>query len=254
MFSKWFPEMYDRPENGSVAGSAIYWFICYFMIPFVTLFLSWALSSDLSVVIAVDLITYAVNFLCILGLFRSYLADSFWNVRTETSHFVITLLISTGTVLLIELALMQIGVYFDWYETFTAYPISETSVVSSTIVALYAHPLLGVLCMTILTPVTVSCMFYGTVFAPIATKRPLLAYAVTAALMLLPRMLSSWWLGVGNYDIAIYLLQLPVHMVACWSYQRTNTIWAPIFTLGITNLLISVLLLFLFAVVFLHVS
>lgn len=33
-----------------------------------------------------------------------------------------------------------------------------------------------------------------------------------------------------------YLLYLPLHMCACWVYQRTNTIWAPIAFQGIVNL------------------
>lgn len=251
LMNKWFPEMYDRPENGSIAVSAIYWVICYFMIPFVTRFLSYAFSSDLFAVIGVDIATYIVNFLCIFWLFRAYLSDSYLNIQ---KGFAVTVLISTGLVLLIEISLMYAGIRLDWMESLSAYPISETSVVATASVVVGANPLLGTLCMTFLTPITVSCMFYGTIFAPIANTRPLLAYAATAVLMVLPRLLSTWWLGVGNYDVAIYLLQLPVHMIACWSYQRTNTIWAPIITLSISNLLTSLLFIFLIMIGFLFMQ
>lgn len=242
---KWFPEMYDRPENGLVAVSVIYWGICYFMIPFVTLFLSWVFSTDLSVVIGVDLITYVVNFLCIFCLFRSYLADSWWNVDTNVGGFIRTVLISTGLILAVELMLLRVGMRWDWTYVFSAYPISETSVVADTCSVILAHPLWGILCMTLLTPITVSCMFYATVFAPVSVKRPMLAYAVTAALMILPRLLSIFWRANGFYDCVVYLLQLPVHMIACWSYQKTNAIWAPIISLAVSNLITSLFVWFL---------
>lgn len=253
MIQKLFPEMYDRPENGPVAASAIYWIICYFMIPFVTQVLSWAFSSDLSAVIGVDLVTYVVNFLCILGLFRPYLADSFLNVQINTAGFVKTVLIASVLILVVEFGLLHTGMYWGWDHTFSAYPMSETSVVASAGAVVLANPLWGTLCMTVLTPVTVSCMFYGTVFAPIAANRPVLAYVVTAVLMVLPRLLSAWWLHGGAYDWMVYLMQMPVHMIACWSYQKTNTIWAPIFSLSVTNLLSSLLLLYLAIAGFIYI-
>lgn len=243
--SKWFPEMYDRPDNGPVAASVIYWVVCYFMIPFVTLVLSWAFSSDLTAVAGVDIATYILNFLCMIGLFRHYLSDSFFNVQTNKSSFIKTVLICTGLILLLEAGLLIGGIDRGWDNALWSYPISETSVVASTAFLVVANPLFGTLCMVVLTPVTVSCMFYGTVFAPIANKRPWLGYVAMAIMLCLPRLLSNWWLNMGTYDLTVYLLQLPVHLIACWAYQKTNTIWTPIFSLSITNLLISLLVWYL---------
>ena len=251
---KWFPEMYDRPENGPVAASAVYWVVCYFMIPFVTLFLSWILYYDLTTFVGVDIVTYFVNFLCMLALFRSYLSDSFLEVQLNLPRFFKTVLVAGVLVLIVEIGLIFWGFRWEIPGTLCAYPISETSVVASTSVIIIGNPLLGTLCMTVLTPVTVSCMFYATVFAPLATKNPKLAYIVTAVLLLLPRLLSSWWLNDGIYDLSIYLLQLPVHLIACWSYQKSNTVWAPIVSLGVTNLLISLLLWMLSLIGYIYVA
>lgn len=242
---KWFPEMYDRPENGPVAASAIYWGICYFLIPFVTIFLSWAFSSDLTAVIGVDIATYILNFVCMLSLFRSYLSDSLMEVQLDLPRFLKTVLISTILMLVVELGLIFWGFRWDIPGTLWSYPLSETSVVASTCFIVIGSPLVGTLCMTLLTPVTVSCMFYATVFAPLATKNPKLAYIVTPILLLFPRLLSSWWLHTGFYDLSIYLFQLPVHLIACWAYQKSNSVWAPIVTISITNLLVSLFFLFL---------
>ena len=243
--SKWFPEMYDRPDNGPVAASAVYWVICYFMIPFVTLILSWAFSYDLSAVIGVDIGTYCLNFLCIISLFREYLSYSYENALFNKTCFVKAVLIAVVLTLLMEGGFLYYGTMRGWDGALSSYPISETSVVASTSAVVITNPLFGTLCMAVLAPVTVSCMFYATVFAPIANNRPKLAYIITALLLLLPRLLSSWWLQMGTYDLTIYLLQLPVHIINCWSYQKSNSIWAPILSLSITNLLVCLLLWFM---------
>jgi hypothetical protein len=239
--SKIFPEMYDRPSNGAVAAGGIYWVVCYFMIPFVTQVLAWAFSTDLSLVGGVDIVAYAINFLCMLALFRPYLADSFWNISLNKRGFIAAVFVAAVLILLIESGTLLASMLSEWDGGLHAYPISETSVVATTGFVVISNPLLGTLCMTLLTPVTVSCMFYATVFGPIANKHRVLAYVVMAVLLLLPRLLSDWWLDTGNYDWTIYLLQLPVHLIACWSYQKTNTIWAPIISLAVTNLLMSLL-------------
>ena len=251
---KWFPEMYDRPENGSIAASGVYWVVCYFMIPFVTIFLSWVLSDDLTAYVGVDLVTYVVNFLCMLALFRAYLSDSFLEAQLNLPRFLKTLLVSAVLILVVEIGLVLWGFRWNVPGILWAYPISETSVIASTSAVIIGNPLLGTLCMTVLTPVTVSCMFYATVFAPLATKNPKQAYIVTAALLLLPRLLGSWWLRDGMYDLSIYLLQLPVHLIACWSYQKANTAWAPIVSLSITNLLMCLLLWIMSLVGFIYVN
>ena len=51
---QWFPKMDDRPDNGQVLASAIYWGFCYFIIPAATTVISWAFSSDVTAVIGID--------------------------------------------------------------------------------------------------------------------------------------------------------------------------------------------------------
>ena len=237
--SKIFPEMYDRPSNGAVAAGGIYWVVCYFMIPFVTQVLAWAFSTDLTAVGGVDIAAYIINFLCMVALFRAYLGESFWNVQLNKAGFVKTVLFTTVLLLLVEVAIWSYGLFADHLFILSAFPISETSVIADTGFVVIGNPLLGTLCMAVMTPVTVSCMFYGTVFAPIACKRPWMAYVVLAASLLVPRLINIWWSDMGSFNWAIYVAQLPIHLVACWSYQKTNTIWAPIASLGISNLLTS---------------
>lgn len=234
-----------------VAG--LYWIVCYILIPFVTTVIAAAFQWDLAAVAWVDIVTYLINFICMLTLFRGYLSDSFLNVQIQKASFIKTVLIAIGLVFLAEFGIVIHGLQADWNAVLWAYPISETSVLFDTAAVVLKNPIFGTLCMVVLTPITVSCMFYGTVFAPIANSRPWLGYVIMAAVLMLPRLFNSWWLAIGSGEWVVYLLQLPVHMIACWAYQKTDTIWAPIVTHSTANLLMSLVFLALQAVGFLYV-
>lgn len=250
--NKLFPYMYDRPENGSVIVGALYWIVCYIAIPFVTTVIAFAFEGELGAVAWVDIIAYGLNFIGMLTIYRSYLSDSFLNVQIQKASFIKTVLISIGLVFLTEMAIVIHGLQVNWDAVLWTYPMSETSVLLPTAAVVMKNPVFGTLCMVVLTPVTLSCMFYGTVFAPVACNRPWLGYVVMGAVLLLPRLFNSWWLETGGYEWAVYALQLPVHMIACWAYQKTDTIWAPILTHSGANLLMSLVFLVLQAVGFLY--
>jgi hypothetical protein len=110
----------------------------------------------------------------------------------------------------------------------------------------YAQPLIGTFCMALLTPFAISGMYYATAFAPICVNRPWLAYIMVAVYLLVPRLLYAlnWWLL--SEEIMLYLVQLPIHLIACWSYQKTDTIWAPICSLAIVNLVTGLGLVLLY--------
>ena len=43
----------------------------------------------------------------------------------------------------------------------------------------------------------------------------------------------------------LYFAQLPIHLIACWSYKKADSIFAPILVLTIANLLACVRLIIL---------
>ena len=97
--------------------------------------------------------------------------------------------------------------------------------------------------LVVLGPVITSCLFYATAFAPICTAgRRFWAYAAVAALVAVPRIVTYFTVWGGHKEVALYLAQLPIHFIACWTYQKTDTIWAPIFTLAITNIAVCAML------------
>ena len=44
----------------------------------------------------------------------------------------------------------------------------------------------------------------------------------------------------------LYFCQLPIHMLSCWAYQKTDTVWAPIVTHMMVNLAASVLIIIVY--------
>ena len=50
------------------------------------------------------------------------------------------------------------------------------------------------------------------------------------------------WRGEAALVLSGYLVNLPIHLLACWSYQKTDNVWTPIFSLAATNLLLSIVL------------
>lgn len=140
---------------------------------------------------------------------------------------------------------MAAGYFSDQMAALWVFPMTEASALSLPAVILLKHPVIGMLCMVLLTPLTVSCLFYATVFAPVCANRPRLAYLAMALALMIPRIFNIWWLGNAGFEICTYLLQLPVHLLACWAYQKTDTIWAPIAAHALTNLLSGLIVVWL---------
>lgn len=105
-----------------------------------------------------------------------------------------------------------------------------------------AQPLYGTLCLVLLTPITVSCLFYASLFAPVCTSRPRLAYPVIAIAPVLAHLLLVFSLWSMPQQMTIFVLQIPVHLIACWSYQKTDTIWTLILTHMLSNMVFALLM------------
>lgn len=240
---KLFPHMYDAPHSSIIVISAIYWFICYVLIPFTTTVMLVGSYNNTGLIAVFDLIYFGFNFLVMASLFGKYLKESFLNVQIDTRNFFITTFVTAAIVIVWIFQASIWGYFRNTPVGINAYPLTETSVLSSAAFIILKNPVAALLCTVLLTPVTISCLFYSTVFAPICCNRPWLAYLVMALLLLVPRLFNIWWLGYVETELWTYFLQLPVHMLACWSYQKTDTVWTPISVLALSNLASGLLIL-----------
>ena len=84
-------------------------------------------------------------------------------------------------------------------------------------------------------------LFYTVGFAPMCCRKPWLGYLMVTVLLLLPPAFDILWRGNGEYVITVFLLQLPMHLIACWAYQMADSVWAPLVTLASFNLITSLI-------------
>ena len=101
---------------------------------------------------------------------------------------------------------------------------------------IFYSPILGTVCMVLLVPVSVSCLYYAVGFAPLAEKRPWMGYAFLMLVAAIPRIVNMLTFWAAGDELVLYLFQLPVHLIACWTYQKTDTVWTPMLTLAGANL------------------
>ena len=126
-------------------------------------------------------------------------------------------------------------------------PLAEVDLFTLSSYVIIMNPIFGTVCMAVLVPFSISCLYYATSFAPVCCSRPWLAYIVVAVVIAFPRVCNglTYWLPME--ELILYLVQLPMHLLACWSYQKTDTVWAPIAVHALTNLVTSRLILLFLA-------
>ena len=73
-------------------------------------------------------------------------------------------------------------------------------------------------------------------FAPVCRRSRWLGYLVVTVVLALPCAFDILWRGETDFMVALFILRLPMHWIACWTYQKADTVWAPVATLTVFNL------------------
>ena len=244
--NKLFPLMYDGPENGQSVAGVSYSTIPFLVLPF-TLMLLTIGSNSTRVYTGIEYVYQLINFAAVFFIYRTYLQDSWMNVSLAPSEVLTVSAIAASCI-----AVIYIGTSFAAY--LELYPKANTvffGILPMTGIELTMLPgdlvLFGgipaVLLLVVLGPVITSCLFYASAFAPlcVAGKR-FWAYVSVAAMLAAPRIVTYFCVWGGWKEVALYLTQLPIHFLACWAYQKADTIWAPIFTHAMANAFSCVML------------
>lgn len=234
-----FPPMIEKPDARVLCSGIPYWFFAYLLFPGL-LSLMTVSSSRSQYDSWLEIGYHVVNFLVVLFLFSPYLKDSLLTVQVYTRDVLKTAVSCAVAVAGLKLFVADLCV-ISGNELFAnaAYGsllTNEADLLFYSTALVIDQPIWGTISLVILAPFTVTCLYYACVFAPICTSRPWLAYLIMALLSLLPRLSVAFCLWPLESEIAIYLLQLPVHLVACWSYQKTDTVWTPIAVHFLSNL------------------
>lgn len=244
---KLFPVMTDRPETPYVILGYIFAILCFWTLPFLMMVFVHDSLHKTSAVTWGEIIYHVVNFSAVIYLFRGYLAESFFNVDYKPKAFIAVTATCAG--LMIGLAIIAFLLYY-----FTGVPIAFAIVTGSLPLAemelfmysgnlIYESPVWGTICMVLIVPFTTSLIYYATGFAPTCNKRPWLAYLVVSLFIAVPRIMNAVTFWDPAEELTLYLAQLPFHLIACWGYEKSDTVWAPIFAHMAFNLLSSILII-----------
>lgn len=235
---KILPDMYDRPEPMMIIGSLGFGFWCFFLFPTLMTLFSTGITSSLTLS-WFEFVYHITNFAGAIWLFHSYLKESFFNVQINSKHF-FSVSLSCAAVCAVYAAMMS---YFGLVSSDYTYqliaqsslPLMESAFYNTSVNFIYLNPIVGMICVVFLSPLTTSCLFYATGFAPVCCSRPWLAYIMVAVITAIPRFwnIVSFW--PFEDELTIYLVQLPLHLIACVAYHKTDTIWSPVAVHTIAN-------------------
>lgn len=245
-----FPPMYDRPERWMPAAMLGYWAFAFVGIPLFMPLIGDGLWNDLQFSSWLEFVYHTINALVVVGMLRGYFGDSFINVRVEKKNFYIAVGIALGLMLILALwqylflIPMMLAMGFRFIPVAVdVFPINEMFIAVTSGLMVEQLPVFGTLCHTLFTPVAVVGLFYVAGFAPMCCRRTWLGYLVVTLLLALPIGFDILWRGEELFLIAVYIMRLPIHLIACWSYQKADSVWAPLVTLSIFNLITSLICL-----------
>ena len=246
--NKIFPPMYDRPKNISLYAFCAYWGFCFVLAPMYMPYIGAGLWETTKWIAWLEIVYHLLNALVVSALMVEYLKDSWFMLTLDFRKHLKLIGLTVGlmaAVLVQQIIFLFLGGYTIQY-CFNALPILEKSVSQSSYVLATAQPVFGTISMVVCSPIAVCGLFYALCFAPLCVKeKPVLAYLSVVVITAIPFIIDILWRQDVELNIILYLMQLPAHLIACWSYQKTDNIWTPIISLAIVNLLASLVAIFL---------
>lgn len=239
--------MSDRPSKRTLITTGCYWYVTFLLLPIFLLYLTNGFSRESPVLIWVQVIYYAVNALCAFFIFREHLEDGWFTFRIDPKRILTTVLVCVGIAVVFYTVVCVLGMTVPGLSLLAycnyALPVSELEVFMMPADLVELSPVLGILSLTVFTPLTVSCLLYGLGFAAPCNVSPLLGYGVALAVLGAHRILNYYTVGTVELEWILFFVQLPAHLLACEAYRRTDSIVAPILFHMILNLLACLLVL-----------
>ena len=236
---KLFPAMTSRPGSGELVGTVSYWAWAFALVPMWIPFLSTGLWEDRDYCSWVEIIYHALNGVVTVIILKEYLKDEWFMVTTAPGrylgHGLLTALLMFGTVILLAVVRGLLGgngfYLLEWI------PVTELNVAQTSALMTISNPVFGAICAVFLVPISLCGLFYALGFAPLCCKKPVAAYFLVAVVILIPSVVDVLWRGDLRVSTDRYFFLLPVHLLACWSYQKTDNIFTSMFSLALLNLL-----------------
>ena len=240
---KLFPKMHSCPKKGTCLAIVCYWLPAFILVPQWLPYFSLGMWEDPAYGSWLQIGYHALNAVVMLVLLREYLRDEWFMVTTAPGHYMGVGGIAAGLMTAVTAATVwfRMALGEEAYYVLGGLPVTEMLLTQTPRYLVRSNPVFGIACMTLLSPACLCGMFYALGFAPVCRKRTWLAYLAVAGVTLIPSILDIIWRGDTPdgilFVLDIYILRLPVHLIACWAYQKTDNLFTPMLALGILNLL-----------------
>ena len=242
--NKIFPSMYTKPEKIQIFSMIPCWIWVFILFPMFMPFLGLGIWEDPEIIVWLEIGYHVANGILMLFLMSSYLKEEWFMVTTDYRFYIKHVALTVGLIVVAELLLIDTLFIFglDVRYMLECLPAVEMYVSQTPLFMIGIRPILGTITLSVFVPISICALFYCFAFAPICYHKAWLAYLSIVAVTLIPPIIDILWRGDAVFVLGGYLIQLPIHLLACWSYQKTNNVWTPVFSLAIVNLLASVTL------------
>ena len=242
--NKLFPPMLSKPEKIQIFSIIPCWLWVFVLFPMFMPFLGLDMWSQSELSVWLDIVYYVANGILVLMLLLSYLKEEWFMVTTDVRYYLKHILLTVGLTIGTEMVLLDILslLGFNIGDMLECLPVSEMSVIHTPLAMIDFEPIFGTIALSLFAPISICGLFYCLGFAPVCYRKPWFAYPCIALVTLIPPIIDILWRGEAALVLNGYLAHLPIHLLACWSYQKTDNVWTPIISLAITNLLLSVIL------------
>ena len=245
-----FPLMMNSPEKGSGFAAFVYGVACFFSVPYLILLFMFQMMDDPQVMCWVEIGYHLLNFVVILSLYRQYLADSVFEAKLYWKRIAEIVAICAILIVGFYVALLQIFPLIPGWEMYLAIdsmlPMTEMDLFWTSGAVVTALPLWGTLCMVLVTPFVTVLIYYASGFATFCRDHVWLAYVMVAVVTALPRIANAVTFWPPNEEMILYFARLPIHLLSCWAYQKTDNVWTPIALHMVMNLAACVFSIIIF--------
>lgn len=240
--NKIFPAMYSKPSTSKIIALIPCWVWVFVLFPMFMPFLGFGFWEQYEHSVWLEISYHVANGIIALFIISDYLKDDWFMVTTDLRFYIKHIALTVGLVIIAEFVLLgPLTLFgFDIMNMLENLPVVEMSVSHTPLFLIELQPIIGAITLTVFAPISICALFYCFGFAPVCCRKPWLAYLCIAIITLIPPIIDILWRGGAEFVLSGYLVQLPIHLLLCWSYQKTDNVWTPLISLVVINLLASV--------------
>lgn len=237
-----FPEMNECLSWGYVVCTLAWGIFAFWLLPFIMTLISAGSGENMKAIAWIECVYHLINALVLVQILKESLADGILFIQVDKKDFFGTVFAAFGAMVVYILLIAQPLSNFVFQEyLLDVLPLSELTMTMTPGFVVSNIPIPGIICMTVIVPFSVTALYYATGFAPVCCRNRWLGYLTVAGVLLLPALFNILWRGNAEFVLYEYAICLPIHWIACWSYQKTDNIWMPIFSLAALNFATSLL-------------